>query len=292
VSGQQCRRGRIPADAHDQRLDKALSFLYPERSLRQRRKLFTFARVTLDGCPAAPGTRVSSGMEVLVRAPEHGVEQEEKKELRCPAVQVVACAGGLAGVSKPAGMHSARGRSRDSVQECLPVLFPGLEPVLLNRLDVLTSGLVMAALSREGGERYLAAQEQGAIRKLYLAVVRGVLGDRMEIRNRIDSAKRRKVRVLPGENPDPRRHTLVTPVRSIGANTLVRAEIIKGQRHQIRSHLAWLGFPIVGDPLYGDGKGSTMFLHHARIELAGFSAECPPVWAEAGLESVFSDFEE
>uniref|UniRef100_B8DKC4 Pseudouridine synthase n=1 Tax=Nitratidesulfovibrio vulgaris (strain DSM 19637 / Miyazaki F) TaxID=883 RepID=B8DKC4_NITV9 len=79
--------------------------------------------------------------------------------------------------------------------------------------------------------------------------------------------------------------------------TLVRCVIRKGARHQIRAHLAVLGHPIVGDTRYGtpDGAGATtmpqgaphsarlpapatLFLHHARIELPGFRAACPPPW--------------
>lgn len=81
--------------------------------------------------------------------------------------------------------------------------------------------------------------------------------------------------------------------------TLVRCVIRKGARHQIRAHLAALGHPIVGDARYGecaDVEGNfpaaplpatqpagthaapTLFLHHARTELPGFRAACPPPW--------------
>ncbi|HCG04069.1 MAG TPA: RNA pseudouridine synthase, partial [Desulfovibrio sp.] len=81
--------------------------------------------------------------------------------------------------------------------------------------------------------------------------------------------------------------------------TLVRCVIRKGARHQIRAHLAALGHPIVGDVRYGGGADAegnlpeapspaarqaglhaapTLFLHHARTELPGFRAACPPPW--------------
>jgi 23S rRNA pseudouridine1911/1915/1917 synthase len=246
--------------------------------------------VILDGRPAAPGTRVRSGMNVRVLFREEG-EKNPCPESLCETLRVVAREEGLAAVAKPAGIHSARGRSGESVEDCLPFLFPGLEPVLLNRLDAMTSGLVLAALSREAEERYLTAQEQGAVRKIYLALVRGELAEEMSVTNRIDSAKRRRVRFLPDENPDVRRHTLVFPIRVLAGRTLVRAEIVKGQRHQIRAHLAGTGFPIVGDPLYGSGEGDTMFLHHSRIELAGFAAECVPAWLGPDGMSVLFDVE-
>nr|GBO95227.1 ribosomal large subunit pseudouridine synthase D [Nitratidesulfovibrio sp. HK-II] len=81
--------------------------------------------------------------------------------------------------------------------------------------------------------------------------------------------------------------------------TLVRCVIRKGARHQIRAHLAALGHPIVGDVRYGgcaEAEGNlpaapspaarqavphaapTLYLHHARTELPGFRAACPPPW--------------
>lgn len=80
--------------------------------------------------------------------------------------------------------------------------------------------------------------------------------------------------------------------------TLVRCVIRKGARHQIRAHLAALGHPIVGDTRYGAPEATgtddsmsqgvpqgarplaatTLFLHHARIELPDFHAACPPPW--------------
>ena len=269
--------GIVPEALDDQRLDRALSFLCPGLSLRQRRALFEVSEVRVNGRPARPGMRVRVGMEVRICTPVAEAEPSAGI-VSCKALQVVVEHGGVAAVNKPSGMHSGRGRGDNSVEGCLPVLFAGRRVRLLNRLDALTTGLVLVGCSREGAARYLDAQEQGSVRKEYLAVVEGTLEDRVEIRNRLDSARRRKVRFLPTENPDSRRHTLVIPVGASAGKTLVRVWIVKGQRHQIRAHLAGIGYPIVGDPLYGTGPGRTMFLHHARIEFAGFSAECVPDW--------------
>ena len=288
VMNSEDRWGTVPAALDDQRLDRALSFLCPELSLRQRRAMFTGDRVTVNGRPARPGMRVETGM--VVRVCVQNAACKEPAEIEpCRSLWIVVEKEGLAAVNKPSGMHSARGRDVCSVEECLPSLFAGQQALLLNRLDALTSGLVLVGCTKEGAERYFTAQEQGAICKEYLAVVDGLLERRMEIRNLLDSAKRRKVRFLAGENPDCRRHTQVTPVREIGGKTLVRAEIVKGQRHQIRAHLAGVGHPIVGDPLYGKGHGGTMFLHHARIAFAGFAAESAPGWLDSDGTSLLCD---
>jgi 23S rRNA pseudouridine955/2504/2580 synthase len=70
-------------------------------------------------------------------------------------------------------------------------------------------------------------------------------------------------------------HTVFTRVRGFRAYTLLEAELLTGRTHQIRVHLAHLGFPIAGDDKYGDfalnktlsRKGlKRMFLHAARVE--------------------------
>jgi len=97
---------------------------------------------------------------------------------------------------------------------------------------------------------------------------------------------------------DTARHDTAMPVAPGTPCTLVRCVIRKGARHQIRAHLAALGHPIVGDTRYGAPEGTitaaplpqdapqaarplpatTLFLHHARIELPDFQAACPPPW--------------
>ncbi|MBK5095793.1 MAG: hypothetical protein JJE32_08960 [Deltaproteobacteria bacterium] len=71
-------------------------------------------------------------------------------------------------------------------------------------------------------------------------------------------------------DPDPSRWTTVTPVRREGSVTLLRAEISRGKRHQIRAHLAAAGFPVVGDRRYQavppEGAGRTrLMLHSAEV---------------------------
>ncbi|MDD3313690.1 RNA pseudouridine synthase [Pseudodesulfovibrio sp.] len=186
--------------------------------------------------------------------------------------------GGIAGVYKPGGVHSAAiaGREAPNAEELLPRMFADETPVLLNRLDFLTSGLLLVALTEAAAETWRAAEENGSIRKFYLAEVRGRFDGVATVRSRLDTADRKVTKVLDEPDEDPRRWTDVQSLSHDRARdtSLVSCLIVKGARHQIRAHLASIGHAIIGDPLYGDGReGESLHLHHRRVELPGFTAE-------------------
>ncbi len=297
----------VPPAMHGQRLDAALVLLLPHTGVRHRRRLFETHTVLVNGKPGSKGRTVRAG-DVLLLAPrkeqmrcapssafaggeDEGDEGDGRDVLMADSVQqqvrIVREHAGYAAVFKPGGMHSARiaGSASDvhtgfhsspSLEDLLPQLFPGRSavdgPLLVNRLDYLTSGMVIVAFGNERLETFRRMENEGLVEKLYLAVVHGTVSAPLHLAQGLDMARRRQTRVLEQESDDPLRHTGVLPVRPVtplsqvqpeaacpqdgGMNmpagcTLVLASIRKGARHQIRAHLAHAGFPIVGDPLYG-----------------------------------------
>lgn len=261
------------------RLDRALEALLPGSGLRYRRRLIEGGRVLVDGRAAPAGLKLKAGQRVTLLAEEGGAADAR----RFPEVTVLTRTASYAAVDKPAGLHSAAlaGGGGASLQDMLPSLFPGEAASLLNRLDCLTSGIVLVAFGTAAA-RAFQALAPGSVLKEYLAVVQGELTEALELKRRLDTDDRRRTRVLGRLDPDPRGWTLVWPEAGLSAGrTLVRARIQAGARHQIRAHLAAAGLPIVGDSLYGDGAheaSDTLFLHHQRMEFRGFSAFCPPPW--------------
>lgn len=211
-----------------------------------------------------------------------------------PRVHIVRRHAGYAAVFKPGGMHSAHiaGGPANSLESLIAELFPDPEdsgdtaPQLINRLDRLTSGMVMVAFGPEKVEEFHRLEDAGAVEKLYLAVVHGDLKNPLSIQAALDTAKRRTTRVLASPADDPLRHTTILPLGSVTLAgeatpcTLVLASIHKGARHQIRAHLAHAGHPIAGDPIYGPPAGENsrhpLYLHHYHIEFGEFSATCSP----------------
>lgn len=264
----------VDAGRDGQRLDKALEALLPEAGLRLRRRLIESGRVLLAGRPATPGTRVRQG-QALELLP--GTEPAEAAPLA-----IAAQSADFAALVKPAGMHSAAicGVAGDSVEARLPDMFPAQSPSLLNRLDCLTSGLVIVALQPAAAQAY-AALDPLTMVKEYVAVVAGELAEPLELKRRLDTDDRRRTRVLGRLDPDRRHWTFVWPEEALpGGRTLVRVRIHAGARHQIRAHLAAAGLPILGDPLYAgpDCAAPRLYLHHRRLAFARFEAEAAVDW--------------
>jgi len=136
----------------------------------------------------------------------------------------------------------------------------------VQRLDVETTGLVLFSLDK-AAQASLDAQVAGhGMRKRYLAAVRGHFPggtttiDRPLGRDRHDA---RRMRVSPGGKPS---QTLVTKLGEAGGLSVLAVELLTGRRHQIRVHLAAMGFPLVGDALYGGARSRDGLMLHAYEE--------------------------
>jgi 23S rRNA pseudouridine1911/1915/1917 synthase len=203
----------------------------------------------------------------------------------------------LIALDKPAGMHSAPLRVGETgtllawVIERFPEVssLPGVkavEPGLVHRLDRDTSGIVVVARTPEAFSVLRAQFESGEARKEYRAVCRSTAGpgapQRLSVQSRFApfGPGRRMVRVVLPETRGARvlrEASLVvysTEARieaRRGERVLLSVELRVGFRHQVRAHLAHLGFPIYGDPLYGapvpEGVPVRMYLHAHAISL-------------------------
>lgn len=314
----------IPPELVGERVDKVLEALAPGLGLRGRRRLCETGRVLLNGRPAGPAVRVRAGQELRLLDDEEVRADSPDGGAETCGLRVVARGEDFAALFKPAGLHSASlaGGGGASAEAALPRVFPdapqGREPLLCNRLDRQTSGLLLAAFGAAARAAFCAAEDAGQARKTYLAVVRCAPGEtppeRAEFAWPLDTADRRRTRVLTNEaagdarpgDAGPLRRTEVARLCPAGDGLwLVAARILKGARHQIRAHLAQAGLPILGDGLYGphSGKGreqeadTPLHLHHFRLEIPGFNAETPPPWplwerlaaeASAELEKLFA----
>ncbi len=192
-------------------------------------------------------------------------------------------------VDKPIGLLSVPGRSgalRDSVQTRLRARYPAATgPLVVHRLDLETSGLLLAATSED---MYVALQAQFARREIdkrYIAWLAGdVRGDAgvIELALRVDLDDRPR-QIVDAEHGKPA-VTEWTVLAREGGRTRVAFVPRTGRTHQIRVHAAvGLGAPIVGDRLYGTA-GDRLMLHAERLEFVHprtgrrIAALCPAPW--------------
>ena len=168
-------------------------------------------------------------------------------------------------VDKPAGLLSVPGKGADKA-DCLIARLRGAFPtvLLVHRLDQDTSGVMVFALTPHA-QRSLGQQfEHRRVKKAYVARLAGRLGPRsgtVDLPLIVDWPNRPR-QMDDHENGRPAR-TDWRVMRASDDETRVRLSPLTGRSHQLRVHMAALGHPILGDPLYADGAAAD----HPRLML-------------------------
>lgn len=203
----------------------------------------------------------------------------------------------LLAIDKPSGtaVHGGSGVSF-GVIEALRLARPHAKFLeLVHRLDRETSGVLLLAKKRAALVELHRQMQAGETEKRYLALVKGLWTARKQVvdlalQKTVAGSGERRVHVNAGGDHAT---TIVRLERRVGPYSLLDAELKTGRTHQIRVHLAHLGFPILGDDKYGDfalnkvlaRQGlKRMFLHARRLavrhplsgEKLAFEAPLPP----------------
>jgi 23S rRNA pseudouridine1911/1915/1917 synthase len=169
-------------------------------------------------------------------------------------------------VNKPAGLpvHPSASYHKNTLTHLLKQRFGENAPQIAHRLDRETSGLLVCGRTRASERTLKIAFENRRVRKRYLAIVRGVMPeDEGRIALPMDRAKE-GLHILMEVTPEGEGYPSVTRYRVVARRdsaTLVSLAPESGRQHQLRVHLSAIGFPIIGDKLYGP-EGSQPFLDY------------------------------
>jgi 23S rRNA pseudouridine1911/1915/1917 synthase len=280
------------------RLDRFLRSALPHVALRELRRLVATGAIELNGRRAKKGAPVRPGDAVCV--PADLVETRELTPQPDLAIAILYEDAHMVAVDKPPGVPSVARHLRDTstVANFLVGRFPEtrtlergeLEAGLLHRLDSATSGALMAARSRPSQESLRRQFRARSVVKTYRAVVGGILDRASAVTGaiRTQPGNPARVEVVSSARPGSREaETRFRPLSSGASATLLEVEIRSGARHQIRAHLASIGHPIVGDPVYG-GRNCERLLLHAHSLAFDHPESGRPIRIEAPVPEAFA----
>ncbi len=278
------------------RLDKYVNEQCPELSRTRAQKLIEEGHITVNSQIAKSSLKLQAGdvLDIVIPPPASTTLTPEDIPL-----SIVYEDRDLLVVDKPAGMtvHPAPGHYEHTLVNAILAHLPGLSagestrPGIVHRLDKDTSGLIIVAKNEAAHMRLADQFKNRSVTKIYQALVQGrVTPEEGVIEARI------------GRNPKDRQRMAVVSrgrqartdykvLRYIDNFTLLEVKPKTGRTHQIRVHLAAIGFPVVGDSTYGAKSEflSRQFLHASQLgfrlpstgEYRVFRSELPPDLVQA-----------
>ena len=247
----------VPEDLAGERLDRALTTLFPDRSRSNLARLVELGHVAIDARVAAkPSERVSAGQTIELTIPPPLPAGVESQNLPLTILHEDA---DVVVIDKPAGLvvHPAAGHADETLVNALLFHVRDLSgvggeirPGIVHRLDKDTSGVMIIAKHDAAHRALTEAWGTSAVRKEYLALVYGTpAGAKGTIDAPVgrDPRDRKRMAVVPNGRKAITDYEVLERHPHV---SLLRCLLRTGRTHQIRVHLKHIGHPIVGDPVY------------------------------------------
>jgi 23S rRNA pseudouridine1911/1915/1917 synthase len=269
----------IGADAEGWRLDRALASALPTLSRERIKALISAGQVRRgDGAlPRDPALKARAGESFEVSVPEPRPAHNEAQDL---GLAVVYEDEHLIVIDKPAGMvvHPAAGNPDGTLVNALLHHCGGslsgiggvARPGIVHRIDKDTSGLLVAAKTDRAHEGLAKQFAAHSIDRRYKAIVAGIPKAMGTIDANLarSDANRKKVAIAPAGR-GKRAVTHFSRERTLRTSALVECRLETGRTHQVRVHMASIGHPLLGDPVYGRTRPE----HREILKRLGFERQ-------------------
>jgi 23S rRNA pseudouridine1911/1915/1917 synthase len=293
----------VPRGAAGRRFDQALAEMFPDYSRSRLSGWIKSGAVTLDGVQAPPRQLLRGGEQVCLQVE---LENEVSSAPEDIALTIVHEDEHLLVLNKPAGLvvHPGAGNPAGTLMNALlhhePTLAELPRAGIVHRLDKDTSGLMVVAKTLPTCTALVDLLSRHEVERQYEAVVLGTMVAGGTVDEPIGRSMGDRLRQSVRDEEDGKRAVTHYRLRErFRAHSLLQCQLETGRTHQIRVHLAHVGHPLIGDPLYGGGlklpKGASAeliatlrgfrrqalhaeklsFLHPATGEPQSFSAERP-----------------
>ncbi len=252
--------------ASGKRLDAALGLLLPDFSRSRMQKWLKDNAVTCNGVVTTSPRHIVYVHDVLNVQPQASDEMKAYTAQEVP-LDIVYEDDDILVLNKPAGLvvHPGSGNWEGTLLNGLLFAYPSISQVpragIVHRLDKDTSGLMVVAKTVMAQTDLVRQLQARTVKRRYLAIVQGEIDAFGTVDAGIGRSPqdRLKMAVLVGQSGKPAR----THYQSMGfwqfaqkPYSIVVCQLESGRTHQIRVHMQHKGFPLVGDPVYGERRGA------------------------------------
>ncbi len=244
---------RLPATLAGRRLDQALAEAFPDYSRSRLRAWLDAGRITVNGSVPRAKDPVVGGETVIVVPEEtprvEALPEDLPLDIRHEDADVLV-------LHKPAGLvvHPGAGNPGGTLMNALLHHDPALAALpragIVHRLDKDTSGLMVVARTPKAYEGLVVQLSTRAVSREYEAICSGVMTGGGTVDAPIGRHETDRLRMaVRRDGREAITHYRV--LQRFRAHTQVRVQLATGRTHQIRVHLTHIGYPLVGDPVYG-----------------------------------------
>ena len=259
------------------RLDSYIATIDENITRTHAQKLIEDGNILVNGKKAKVSYKTQENDKILVEIPEP--KQIELKAQDIP-IEIIYEDNDIIVVNKPKGMvvHPANGNPDGTLvnaimaicKDSLSGIGGEIRPGIVHRIDKDTSGLLIVAKNDNAHVKMSEQIKNHEVKKTYIALVRGVFKENeatidMPIGRSISDRKKMAVN-KNGKNAI----THIKVLKRFDKYTLLQVNIETGRTHQIRVHLSHIGYPIVGDYTYSNGKNEFdvvgQCLHAQKLE--------------------------
>ncbi len=245
---------KVPQSFAGLRLDQAASELFPDFSRSRLQIWIKAGDLLVEGQKKKPNNKLGGGETLVLEAEIESTEQWHSEEID---FDVVHQDDSVIVVNKPKALvvHPAAGNWSGTLLNGLLYKFPELAQMpragIVHRLDKDTTGLMVVARSLTAQASLVDQLQARSVKRTYWAMVQGDLNKAGRIDAPIGRHANQRTKMAVVKSGGKEAITHYELKRSFGDCSLVELKLETGRTHQIRVHMAHIGHPLIGDPVYG-----------------------------------------